>query len=71
MHGVLADAEVANYASTHDEALCVTECGGVIAMRPLRIHCSSKADRAEPRRVLHIEYADSLDLGSGIQLAVA
>jgi hypothetical protein len=40
-------------------------------MRPLLIHASSKAQTAEPRRVLHIEYADSLELMPGIQLAVA
>ena len=39
-------------------------------MRPLIIHSSSKAKSAEPRRVLHIEYAVSLDLGNGIRLAV-
>ena len=42
----------------------------MIAMRPLLIHSSSKAKDREPRRVLHIEYADSLDFGSGIKLAV-
>jgi hypothetical protein len=67
---VLTDAEVAQYASAHDEVSCLTEIGGAIAMRPLLIHCSSKAHNLEPRRVLHIEYADSLDFGSGIQLAV-
>jgi hypothetical protein len=40
-------------------------------MRPLLIHASSKARVDEPRRVLHIEYADSLDLGNGIRLAMA
>jgi hypothetical protein len=43
----------------------------VLAMRPLLIHSSSKARAPEPRRVLHIEYADSLDLAEGIRLAVA
>jgi hypothetical protein len=28
------------------------------------------AKSAEPRRVLHIEYADSLDLGPGMRLAI-
>ena len=31
---------------------------------------SCDARNAEARRVLHLEYADSLDLGSGIELAV-
>ncbi len=40
-------------------------------MRPLLIHASSKAECDAPRRVLHIEYADSLDLKPGMRLAVA
>jgi hypothetical protein len=40
-------------------------------MRPLLIHASSKVLSDEPRRVLHIEYADSLDLADGIRLALA
>jgi hypothetical protein len=40
-------------------------------MRPLLIHSSGKARTDAPRRVLHIEYADSLDLAPGIRLAVA
>jgi hypothetical protein len=34
-------------------------------------HASSKADTDQRRRVLHIEYADSLDMGSGLELAIA
>jgi hypothetical protein len=40
-------------------------------MPPLLIHSSSKAQSDAPRRVLHIEYSDSLDLKPGIRLAVA
>jgi hypothetical protein len=40
-------------------------------MRPLLVHSSSKARGAGPRRVLHIEYADALDLGAGLRLAIA
>ena len=43
----------------------------VLAMRPLLIHASSKARSSGPRRVLHIEYADSLQLVEGICLAIA
>jgi hypothetical protein len=32
-------------------------------------HSSSKAKDLEPRQVLHIEYADILDFGSGTKLA--
>jgi hypothetical protein len=40
-------------------------------MRPLVIHSSSKARNDEARRVLHLEYAESLDLGPSVRLAVA
>jgi phytanoyl-CoA dioxygenase PhyH len=33
--------------------------GGVLAMKPLLVHASSKSPVAVPRRVLHIEYAAS------------
>jgi hypothetical protein len=39
-------------------------------MRPLLIHASSKAETDHRRRVLHIEYADSLDMGAGLELAI-
>ena len=40
-------------------------------MRPLLIHASSKARSEAPRRVLHIEYAATFQLGPGLELAVA
>jgi hypothetical protein len=40
-------------------------------MRPLLVHASSKASTDAPRRVLHIEYAPSLLLDGGIEIAVA
>jgi hypothetical protein len=46
------------------------DAGGVVVMRPLIVHASSKAVSDRPRRVLHIEYAESLDIGSGLRLAV-
>ena len=50
---------------------CCLPKGGILAMRPLLIHASSKARTSAPRRVLHIEYADSLQLAPGIRLAIA
>ena len=69
--GVLTDAQVLDYAKTHSSVECLVPRGGVLAMRPLIIHSSSKARTTNPRRVLHIEYAESLDLAPGISLAVA
>lgn len=50
---------------------CVVPVGGVLAMRPLILHASSKSRTEHPRRVLHIEYAPSLVLQDGLELAIA
>jgi hypothetical protein len=54
--GVLTDEEVLRLASGIDLAERLVAQGGVVIMRPLVIHASSKAT-SEPRRVLQIEYA--------------
>jgi len=69
--GVLSDDEVFQVAHSRSPAVCVVPRGGVLAMRPLLIHSSQKAVSPEPRRVLHLEYAASLDLAQEIRLAVA
>ena len=69
--GVLSDADVFHLARKQESTDCVVSKGGVLAMRPLLIHSSSKSKASLPRRVLHMEYADSLDLSEGIRLAVA
>jgi ectoine hydroxylase-related dioxygenase (phytanoyl-CoA dioxygenase family) len=69
--GVLSDDEVFGIARRQEHVECPVSRGGVLAMRPLLIHSSSKARVDAPRRVLHIEYADSLKLGEGMRLAVA
>jgi hypothetical protein len=69
--GVLSDDEVFRVAKERVPAMCLVARSGVLAMRPLLIHSSSKAAKDAPRRVLHIEYADMLELATGIRLAVA
>lgn len=69
LSGVLTDTAVLDYVGRHEPVECLVPCGGVIAMRPLLIHSSSKVRNEEPRRVLHVEYAVSLDLGPHIKLA--
>ena len=69
--GVLTDDQVHDLATRTAPVDCLTSAGGVVAMRPLTVHASSKSLDDKPRRVLHIEYAATLDLGSGIQLAVS
>ena len=70
-NGVLSDEDVFALARYQTSVDCIVPRGGVLAMRPLLIHSSSKSKGDLPRRVLHIEYADSLDLSDGIRLAVA
>jgi len=69
--GVLSGDEILDLARTHENVEALGPRGGVLAMRPLLVHSSSKARGPEPRRVLHIEYADALDLGPGARLAIA
>jgi ectoine hydroxylase-related dioxygenase (phytanoyl-CoA dioxygenase family) len=69
--GVLSESEVSRWVSRVEPVTCLTPRGGVVAMRPLLVHASSKVLSDEPRRVLHIEYADSLDLADGIRVALA
>ncbi len=69
--GVLSDEDVFCIAREQEHVDCHVSRGGVLAMRPLLIHSSSKAHMNSPRRVLHIEYSDSLDVGEEAHLAVA
>ncbi len=69
--GVLSDDEILDLARTQEKVETHVSRGGVVAMRPLLVHSSSKSRADEPRRVLHIEYSESLDLGPGLRLATA
>lgn len=68
--GVLTQDEILALAASLKPVECVTPSGGVVALRPLTVHASSKLLGSQPRRVLHIEYADSLELAPDIRLAV-
>ena len=68
--GVLTLDEIRELADVVSPVVCLASAGGVVAMRPLVVHASSKASDDQPRRVLHIEYAASVHLGAGIELAV-
>jgi ectoine hydroxylase-related dioxygenase (phytanoyl-CoA dioxygenase family) len=69
--GVMSEEEVLAFAGMRQHVECLVGRGGVLAMRPLLIHSSSKGLSDEPRRVLHIEYANSLALEPGVRLAIA
>ena len=71
LSGVLSDEEVFRVARGRRPFDCGVPRGGVLAMRPLLIHSSSKSRADAPRRVIHIEYADSLELAAGVRLAIA
>ena len=68
--GVLTDDEVSEIATLNHAEECLVSKGGVLSMSPLLIHSSSKIKNDAARRVLHIEYVDSLKLGDDIELSV-
>ena len=68
--GVLSDDQL-HELSTKVEAIdCLVPRGGVLAMRPLIVHASSKSRSDEPRRVLHIEYSAAPSPYSRLELAI-
>jgi ectoine hydroxylase-related dioxygenase (phytanoyl-CoA dioxygenase family) len=69
--GVLADDEVSKLSAERTPVDCLAAQGTVLVMRPLLIHSSSKAQIEAPRRVLHIEYASSMFVDEGMELAIA
>ena len=69
--GVLTDQDVFTLVRERNQVDCLVPRGGVLAMRPLLVHSSSKVRQNLPRRVLHFEYSDSLHLMDGVCLAVA
>jgi len=69
--GVLSEDEILKHAKVNNPVECIVPKGSVMAMRPLMIHASSKASNHLPRRVLHIEYSGSLEIASGVRLALA
>ena len=68
-HGLLEDADIHELAAAGPAVECVIRAGGVVAMRPLTVHASSKATSDKSRRVLHIEFTSTFDLGDGVTLA--
>jgi ectoine hydroxylase-related dioxygenase (phytanoyl-CoA dioxygenase family) len=69
--GVLPDASLWELPSRIPAYECVVPRGGVLLMRPLLVHASSKAISSTPRRVIHIEYANGVGFESGLELAIA
>lgn len=70
-NGILDDRQVAEATAECNVVECLIARGGILVMRPLLLHASSKCTSNDPRRVLHIEYADALNLKPGIRLAIS
>jgi ectoine hydroxylase-related dioxygenase (phytanoyl-CoA dioxygenase family) len=68
--GVLTDEEILSIAGQTKSVDCLMPNGGIVAMRPLAIHASSKSQTENPRRVLHVEYAETPSIDANVQLAV-
>ena len=69
--GVLSDDAIHKLAEEFTSVDCLVPRSGVLAMRPLIVHASSKSRSEMPRRVLHVEYAASRFIENGLELAVA
>ena len=69
--GILSAPDIDAIVRNASPIDCVAASGGIVAMRPLLLHASSKAESCRARSVLHIEYADSLDVAMGLRLAIA
>ena len=69
--GVLGDDTLHDLSTRIIPVDCVCAKGGVVAMRPLVVHASSKSQTGMPRRVLHIEYAASACIAEPLELAIA
>ena len=70
MRGVLSDAEIDELTARLGPVSALAPRGGIVAMRQLILHSSPNMQSGHPRRVVHIEYAASLDVGDGLRLAI-
>src|SRR5713101_9062780 len=69
--GVLSDHAIQELASRIVPVDCLVPQGGVLVMKPLIVHASSKSQLEMPRRVLHIEYSETTVVGTSLELAPA
>lgn len=69
--GVLNDDELHELSTQIPAIDCLVPRGGILPMRPLVVHASSKSQSDAPRRVLHIEYAAASAIADGLELAIA
>jgi ectoine hydroxylase-related dioxygenase (phytanoyl-CoA dioxygenase family) len=67
--GVLSQRDTERLVREIPPVDCLVSSGGIVGMRPLILHASSKAETDRPCRVLHIEYVDSLAVADGLRIA--
>jgi ectoine hydroxylase-related dioxygenase (phytanoyl-CoA dioxygenase family) len=69
--GVLTDDAIQDWVRRIPCVECHVNAGGILLMRPLLIHSSSKVhSHSIPRRVLHIEYASRTSFPNNIRLRI-
>jgi ectoine hydroxylase-related dioxygenase (phytanoyl-CoA dioxygenase family) len=68
--GVLTDEAIHRLSLEISPVDCLVPAAGILAMRPLIVHASSKSQSPLPRRVLHIEYASSTSIASPLEIAI-
>jgi hypothetical protein len=68
-YGRLSDEQLQKWRSNGEQVVCAARRGQILFMRPLLLHCSSRAATPFHRRVLHIEYA-GCDLPGGLEWGV-
>jgi ectoine hydroxylase-related dioxygenase (phytanoyl-CoA dioxygenase family) len=56
-NGKLDTQQIDRWKMTASETVCCVRAGGILAMRPLLLHASSRASKPARRRVIHIDYA--------------
>lgn len=66
--GVLSDDAIHDLSLKVAEAVCQVPIGGLLLMKPLLVHASSKVLRSKRRRVLHIEYCSQATFPGGLEL---
>jgi ectoine hydroxylase-related dioxygenase (phytanoyl-CoA dioxygenase family) len=68
--GILADETIHDLSTRTTAIDCLVSRGGILVMRPLIVHASSKSLDKTRRRVLHIEYAAAATFADGLELAI-
>jgi len=69
--GLLTDDQLHDLSTRIPAVECLCPAGGILAMRALLVHASSKSLSPSPRRVLHVEYAVDRNIAEDLELQIA